>query len=112
MKIIVVAALSLFAGLAQATQVLDIPVQTFDVVRDQPSPPRWEEYSGIPHDKAVAAIKAAEKAGGACHEIAEHQLLVCFYAAQQPKQVGIDWEKAGQAMSSDAGQQSNIEVHW
>lgn len=112
MKLILVATLSLFAGLAQATQVLEIPVHVFDVPRDQPSPPRWEEYSGIPHGKAVAAIQAAEKAGGACHEIAEHQNLVCFYAAQRPKQVGIDWEKAGQAMSSDAGQLNDIEVHW
>lgn len=111
MKFIVVAALSLVAGLAQATQVLEIPVQVFDVPRDQPSPPRWEEYSSIPHDKAVFAIKAAEKAGGACHEIAEHQILVCYYAEQRPKQVGIDWEKAGQAMRSDTGQLNDIEVH-
>lgn len=100
MKFIVIATLSLCAGLAQATPHLEIPVQVFDVPRDQPSPPRWEEYSGIPHEKAVDAMKAAERAGGACHEIAENQILVCYYAAQQPKQVGIDWEKTRQAMSS------------
>jgi hypothetical protein len=112
MKIIIVTMLSLLAGLVQAAQTIDIPVETFDVDRDQPSSPRWEEYSGITHEKAVAVIEAAGKGGGACHEIAEHQILVCYFASKQPKQVGIDWEKAGEAMSADAGQQSDIELHW
>ena len=112
MKMFVVAVLSLFAGVVQAAQTIDMPIETFDVVRDQPSSPRWEEYSGIPHEKAVAVSDAAGKGGGACHEIAEHQILVCYFAAKQTKQVGIDWDKAGEAMRADAGQLNDIEVHW
>lgn len=60
MKFMVVAALLFFVGLAQASQVLDIRVQAFDLPRDQPSSTRWEEYSGIPLEKAVVAINEVQ----------------------------------------------------
>lgn len=93
----------LFAcGFAHGAQKIEIPVQTIDVVREQPSGPRWETYHAVPHKQALEMLSAANALGAACHELRQEQIVVCYYEKTEPKQVGFDWQRLRESMKENA----------
>jgi len=98
MKAKFIAVLTLVAGLAQAAQDVDIPVETTDVVVDQARGARWEEYRAVSHEKVEGLVATAKASGAACHELPAERIVVCYFADYQPRTVGMDFKKLSESL--------------
>lgn len=98
MKAKYIAVLALVAGLAQAAQNVEIPVEAMDVVVDQARGARWEEYRAVSHEKAAELVATAEASGAACHELPVEKIVVCYFADYQPRTVGMDFQKLSESL--------------